>query len=760
MSHFLNRCCRWMVWLSLAVAPLSASAFSMLGPAESWQTTAIGYERWVYVTFPADNWVLQSTDFAWFPHNLGEEFRWNNPVLYYSFDQAFLDYFGSDGVAAVDAAVAVFNNLTNVSSYSADLHEFPLEESRVNYTASALHLFDLKSTVMELLIERLGLIDPERWAWCLRAQVLPPGLACPDYDYSVIQRNFDPVTWEPSRYVNGNLFTYEIEQFCPPAPQFGDAIEFLVDPDGTTYSALATPKITLPDATFYGYFHTGLTRDDLGGLRYLYATNNMNIEGAGTNTVTYVTDTNTIQLLFTSNLTTLASQALTNNPAALQALYPNLSIASTTSIFTNIYVTNITAYFTNSPFDPAGAPQHLVLVTNLTLTVQTWYHYTFNNVVTFQLIDGVWTAVPLPDIVSNTGPAWLTVQTTSVTNLPFSPVGTPPITNTTTYTYLTTQVTGEYFIVPTNLCGVAIIGLQATLINFDTNVIVSATSTAGGTVISNSFTQVVISYFTNHVYLMNPILCLPNTIALRQGIEKVTFIRRDLDSEQFFPPVTNNYTLTAVTNNTLFPQRVQRVVTQPDILFSAADLLGAFPTIPTVNRLAPSFDLTGAQPSLAGPGNLRGPVTFQFNKVGPIYLNGTYPLFVDEAGALLFFAWASYDGSTNAPVIYPSGTSITDLENQVLIQISPPYLPDGTNAMAYSAQLQTSSVNTANWTPPFTWSLAPASPGLPPGLSVSASGLISGTPTQAGFYDFVIQAKDAVGRATRQSYVINILAHL
>jgi hypothetical protein len=762
MSHFLNRCGRWMVWLGLAVAPLSASAFSMLGPAESWQSTAIGYEKWTYISFPADNWSFQTTDFAWFPHNLGEEFRWNNPVLYYSFDQTFLDYFGSDGVAAVDAAMAVFNNLTNVSSYSSDLHEFPLEESRVNYTASALHLFDLKSTVMELLIERLGLIDPERWTWCVRAQVLPPGLACPNYDFSVIQRNFDPVTWEPSRYVNGNLFTYEIEQFCPPAPQFGDAIEFLVDPDGTTYSALATPKLSLPDATFYGWFHTGLTRDDLGGLRYLYATNNMNIEGAGTNTVTYVTDTNTIQLLFTSNLTTLASQALTNNPAALQALYPNLSIASTTSIFTNIYVTNITAYFTNYPFDPAGAPQHLVLVTNLTLTVQTWYHYTFNNVVTFELIDGIWTAVPLPDIVSNTGPAWLTVQTTSVTNLPFSPVGTPPITNTTTFTYLTTQVTGEYFIVPTNLCGVAILGLQATLLNYETNVIVSATNTPAGTTNSQSFTQVVIDYFTNHVFLINPILCLPNTIALRQGIEKVTFIRRDFDSllGQVFPPVTNNYTLTAVTNNTLFPQTVQRVVTQPDILFSAADLAGAFPSIPTVIRSAPSFDLTGALPNLAGPGNIRGPVTFQFNKVGPIYLNGTYPLFVDESGALLFFAWASYDGSTNAPVIYPSGASIADLENQILIQISPPYLPDGTNAMAYSAQLQTSSVNTTNWTPPFTWSLAPASPGLPPGLSVSASGLISGTPTQAGFYDFVIQATDAVGRATQQSYVINVLAHL
>ena len=762
MSHFLNRCSCWMVWLSLAAAPLSASAFALLGPPEPWQTDTIGYERLTpFTTFPTGGgFFVKSDDFAWYPHNLGEEFRWNNPVLYYSYDQSFLDYFGSSGVAAVDSAMAVFNNLTNVSSYSADLHELPAEESRVNYTASALHLFDLKSAAMELVMERLGLVDPERWTWCLRAKGLLPNQSCPNYVYTVIQRNFDPVTWEPSEYVNGNLFTYEIQQVCPPNPigDFGDAVEFLVDPDGTTYSALATPKLILPDPSFYGWYHTGLTRDDVGGLRYLYATNNMNIEGAGTNTITYVTDTNTIQLLFTSNLTTLAAQALTNNPAALQALYPGLSIASTTDIFTNIWVTNITAYFTNLPFAPVGSPPQLAFVTNRTLTVQTWYHYTFNNVVTFQLINGTWTVVPLPDFTTHTGSAWITLQTTTVTNSPFAPVGSPPVTNTTTVTVQTSQIAGEYFIVPTNLCGIAIVGLQATLLNYDTNVVVSATNAPAGFTNAQAFTQVVIDYFTNHVFLIHPILCVPNTIALRQGIEKVTFIRRDFDSRlgQFFSPVTNTYVLTAVTNSQLFPQTVQRVVNQPDILFSAADLGGL--TVPTVTRTAPAFDLTGAQPNLVGPGNIRGPLEIQFNKVGPIYVNGQYPLFVDQQGAVLWFVWASFDGTTNVPVIYPSGTSIANLENQVLIQISPPYLPNGTNGMPYSARLQTSAA-TPNWQAPFQWSLAPGSPGLPPGLNVSTTGLISGTPVYnpaVPQYNFVIQATDAVGRTAQQSYIINV----
>src|SRR4051812_27721716 len=32
------------------------------------------------------------------PKNLGEEYRWNIPFVYYAFDQNFFDYFGSNGV--------------------------------------------------------------------------------------------------------------------------------------------------------------------------------------------------------------------------------------------------------------------------------------------------------------------------------------------------------------------------------------------------------------------------------------------------------------------------------------------------------------------------------------------------------------------------------------------------------------------------------------------------------------------------------------
>ena len=152
---------------------------------------------------------------------------------------------------------------------------------------------------------------------------------------------------------------------------------------------------------------------------------------------------------------------------------------------------------------------------------------------------------------------------------------------------------------------------------------------------------------------------------------------------------------------------------------------------------------------------MREPVVFAFNKVGPMYLNGLYPFFVDEAGAVLDFVWASYDATTNAPIPYPSGTSIAALEAQVLTQISPSYLPDGMIGVAYSAHMSATAATTS-WQPPVSWSLAAGSPGLPPGLNLSSAGGISGTPNQVGFYNFTIQARDAMGRIAQRSYIINV----
>jgi len=195
MLRILKSC----LWVGLLVAGVQASlGFSLLGPInEPYQLPDIGYN------LPGDIGA---------PKNLGEEYRRNTPVLYYTIDANFLDYFGSNGVAAIDAAFQVYNNLTNVSSYSDALTEFPFKSRRTKNQANALSLIDLKSAALWLITENMGLAEPERYVWTLHDRVLAPNTTCPfGEEYLVIKRNFDPVfgtspdQLKPTSYVNSTL---------------------------------------------------------------------------------------------------------------------------------------------------------------------------------------------------------------------------------------------------------------------------------------------------------------------------------------------------------------------------------------------------------------------------------------------------------------------------------------------------------------------------------------------------------------------------
>src|SRR5205823_26977 len=125
------------------------------------------------------------------PKNIGEEYRRNTPILYYAFDQTFLDFFGSHGRAAVEQAFSQFNTISNLSSYSADLNEWPLESQRFNLQAQALGLSDLKSVTMHFILENMGITQPERYMWNIHNRVHSPlsgAPPCPDaMDYLVVQ---------------------------------------------------------------------------------------------------------------------------------------------------------------------------------------------------------------------------------------------------------------------------------------------------------------------------------------------------------------------------------------------------------------------------------------------------------------------------------------------------------------------------------------------------------------------------------------------
>jgi hypothetical protein len=763
------------LWLGcLAASIQTALGFSLIGPFnEAYQVPTIGYN------LPGDIGA---------PKNLGEEYRRNTPVVYYTADANFWDYFGTNGVSAADEAFSAFNNLTNVSLYSGDLTEFPFNTTRNNGRAAALFLADLKSQTMHLIAEQMGLAEPVRYTWTLHDRFLPPGGTCPfNEEYLIIKRNFDPVLGtsidqlKPTSYVNGVLFSYEIVEICTGPNPLGVTLPFAVDPVAQA-DAVGTPVAETTFSSFfsslYGNFYTGLTRDDVGGIRYLLRTNNVNFESAGPNTLAHLTNA-TPTLLVTSNLTLFAAQALTNDAPTLTALYPNLVILSTSNFFENVSTTNFTPYFTNFPWDPRGTGPHLVFVTNVTTSVATRFVHTFGNVITFAPGPNGWTSFPLGAIPPPTSRFVVTIETTTVaaSNAPWAPVGTTVITtNVTDVTFGTNGVSGDFFILPTNLCEVAIIHSQLTNVITTTNLLLGATNsfittnangfTNAGSVIA--FSQSQINYFTNHSFIIFPIICNPTNVSAYQGIEKIVFLRRDFDSlfGRFFNPITNEYVLKSVTNFSILPQRIERAVTQPDILLTAQDLAGgpdAIPATPLGARNI-SFNTNNENVNLAGPGTIETVPTavFTYDKVGPIFFNTGLidtNAFLDESGQTPRFIWGSFNGTTNTPAVYPNDLSINGLENQMLIQVNPLYLPNGVIGVFYSTRLNTVG-STPNWKAPFSWSLAPSSQALPPGLSITtdsiSTGLISGTPTKDGFYDFVIRVTDSQGRVVDRGYSLKI----
>lgn len=762
-------------FLALGLVLMAANALgsAFVGPNnEAYQITDNGYN-------PND---LDRAPIA--PKNLAEEYRRVTPVIYYTFDQSFIDYFGTNGIDAVDKAFAVFNGLDNVSSYSPSLLEFPMEAQRVNYQASALFLTDLKSATMSLVMEQLGAAQPERYVWTLHARWHVGNVACPvGQNYLVVKRNFDPVAsnldqLQPSSYVNGALYSYKIVEFCQQPTPFGwlaDAVEFNVDPLAITFTPVASgfsgnpfllggTALTALGGLGSGSYYLGLTRDDVGTLRYLMRSNNINFEAAGSNTVTYVTDKTQQQLLATDDLNTFAELALFNNPATLTALYPNLQIISSTPIFTNLITTNVNYYFTNSPFDPVGSAPRLISATILETNIYIFYNHTFGNAYitpTVPLVSNF--QIPLvPGHSASNGV--ITTITTNISSTACGPFGTPGqvCTNISQSQVVTPGVFGDFYILPTNLCQISIVSTQLmrdlTVTNFTDSLTVVFTNSAGQIVATNSFfSQTPYHTFKQYIYLINPVVCPQNSVAYRRGIERVVFVRRDYDSliGNFYYPTNSEYFLTGITNNTTVSQLVRRTVAVPDILITAQDLAGGPGGPSGAGGIARNINFDGANAlnGLAGPGTITTPTVFTYEKVGPVYAN-SYPL-MDEATGLPVFFWGSFDGSTNAPVVYPNGANVADLENLILIQLSPagPALPVGSIGVNYTNVFAGFTVS--GGTPPYSWSLPGA--GLPPGLSLDPNtGKIFGSPTTPNIYDFSIRLTDSTSRFVDRPYSIAI----
>ena len=340
----------------------------------------------------------------------------------------------------------------------------------------------------------------------------PPSRTCPENQgYLVIQRNYgitpsDLSQLQYSAYVNDTLYTYFIDELCPPANPTAFTVPYSVDPSADIFTSVAANNI---DALGYGAglgigaYYTGLTRDDVAGLRYLYRSNNITWEtaafiaqngptattatgnsGAGAATV-LTTNPQPVIVITSSNLNALLTFAQSNNPTLVPGSFPGVVVANSTSSYSVVCTTNLVA---SIPSQAYGAPYPnnfgaLVLTPVVNCAYQQFFTTTFANVITNgNLTNNPNITLAGPNITLNYFTNTIqTIMTTSLTPAYGQPYPAPPVTNANaTFTTTTLNVpSGEYLILPSGACGFNILGEITNAPVFTTNLVSTATNANG-----------------------------------------------------------------------------------------------------------------------------------------------------------------------------------------------------------------------------------------------------------------------------------------
>jgi len=647
-------------------------------------------------------------------NNLGEEYRWNSPVITYTYDESFLNYFGSNGVVAIEKAMGILNAIppastiaTNYPPASAsenNLWNYPVRPDRFHPRAYNDRILDIKSYALAELFGFMGLGNPEDSAFQLEFG-------------SVTLRNWDPISYGPSKYVNGTLLSWVVLGATNAQPFPIDVTKPIITLAGTTDHRV--PRLD------EGKYLVAPTRDDIGGYRYLYRKDNFNMEGLPP--FTYQVMTNEPNLtnpaIFSIDLRWFCKESRTNTPSSFRqfvatnqwwgSVVTNLNIPPLLILKTNVawamgWTTNVTPYLTNFPWTPIGQPATLVYVTNKSRTFQPSYDYIFGNVITnihvpaseSEVLYRSWEVVP-------NAPLW-------------SVIGAVPTTTNYTTTVLNDDCPhGEIIILPaTNVVGYHFTDMQFEVVNTLTNLLTGTNNLAnpggalpgqggglgaGGAAITN-FVGVMedeVWQSTNHAYLAFPIVLQTNTMLLG-GIDKIRYVRMQGDSlvttnysaNRFLPdyrfPSLEEQTFTyiipnsaqAATNAMLpsFQYEVDYVTegvrktgtfikffTRPDILFSA---MNAPPTVTSTNVPPAAINnnaINGLQTlGLNGPGVIQASanMVIGFNKIG-IHWNLDPTFFRNEENQEPGWIWGHYDGSMGEPMVFPDSQTIRDLERQI-----------------------------------------------------------------------------------------------
>jgi hypothetical protein len=147
---------------------------------------------------------------------------------------------------------------------------------------------------------------------------------------------------------------------------------------------------------------------------------------------------------------------------------------------------------------------------------------------------------------------------------------------------------------------------------------------------------------------------------------------------------------------------------------------------------------------------------------------GTLSFPTQNVDGVVLASPGSFIGVPTAPGSFPFTATVTDalgvtasklltLTVNAPLALNAASLPAGNQNVAYPQQQLVAS----NGVPPYsnwTWVAAPSS-SLPPGLSLNmATGTITGAPTAAGTFSFIVSVSDSLGATASQTYSISVIA--
>lgn len=217
-------------------------------------------------------------------------------------------------------------------------------------------------------------------------------------------------------------------------------------------------------------------------------------------------------------------------------------------------------------------------------------------------------------------------------------------------------------------------------------------------------------------------------------------------------------------NNTGSTGTISNWLMTPNRTFRNGDVITFYTRKPTgtdyPDRLEVRMSTNGASTNV-GSGTTVGDYTMLLLSINPTLVTGVYPtawtqytitvsgLSAPTSGRIAFRYFVTSAGlnGTNSDYIGIDEFTYTPYVCPAFTMTAGGALTDGTAGSAYTTSLtQTGALGTPTY--------AVTAGALPPGLTLSASGTISGTPTATGTFNFTATVSDASGCSGSQSYSI------